>query len=99
MTFSMRYYDIDGSPIDMMTWARKGSSPEKIISKTVKGDVVVSTVWLGIDHNFGLGGPPIIFETMIFGGPFDQEQWRYSTLEQAQVGHLDACRIAFGDEA
>jgi hypothetical protein len=27
----------------------------------------VSTVFLGLDHNFGMNGPPILFETMVFG--------------------------------
>ena len=30
--------------------------------------VFISTVFLGIDHNFNLEGPPLLFETMIFGG-------------------------------
>ena len=57
----------------------------------------VSTVWLGIDHQFG-NGPPLIFETMTFRGTHalgDQE--RYSTEAQAIEGHrrmveLVACR-------
>lgn len=52
----------------------------------VGGDYV-STVFLGIDHNHFGDGPPVLFETMIFGGPLDELQWRYHTLEQAQVGH------------
>ena len=28
----------------------------------------LSTVWLGLDHNYGWGGPPMIFETMRFSG-------------------------------
>lgn len=48
--------------------------------------VTISTVWLGHNHRFG-PGPPLIFETMIFGGEFDQSQMRYSTEEQAEHGH------------
>jgi hypothetical protein len=33
---------------------------------------------------------PIIFETMVFGGPLDQEQWRYATKEAALAGHDQA---------
>jgi hypothetical protein len=29
----------------------------------------------------------LIFETMIFGGPFDQSQWRYHTEAAALAGH------------
>lgn len=50
----------------------------------------VSTVWIGIDMGWGFGMPghvPIIFETMVFGGPYDQECTRYATELQAQEGH------------
>jgi hypothetical protein len=52
-----------------------------------EGGDYVSTVFLGIDHNHFGDGPPILFETMIFGGSADELQWRYRTLEQAQAGH------------
>ena len=48
----------------------------------------VSTVFLGLDHNFSDKGPPIVFETMIFGGVYNQKsQWRYATWEEAMKGH------------
>lgn len=48
----------------------------------------VSTVWLGIDHNYD-GGLPLIFETMVFNSEGqDMEMERYSTLEEAAAGHL-----------
>jgi hypothetical protein len=47
----------------------------------------VSTVFLALDHNHFADGPPLIFETMIFGGEYDQHQWRYSTVKQAREGH------------
>lgn len=50
----------------------------------------VSTVFLGLDYNFG-GGPPILFETMVFGGELDQEQERCSTWDQAEQMHKDMC--------
>jgi hypothetical protein len=50
----------------------------------------VSTVWLGLDHSFGRGGPPTIFETMVQRQ--DDGEWvmqrRYETEKQALVGHL-----------
>jgi len=51
--------------------------------------ITISTVFLGLDHSFGKG-PPLLFETMIFGGKFDSYQERYSTWEQAEAGHLRA---------
>jgi len=48
----------------------------------------VSTVFLGLDHNFSDHGPPIVFETMIFEGVYDQKgQWRYATWDEAIKGH------------
>lgn len=48
--------------------------------------VRVSTVFLGLDHSFG-DGPPLLFESMVFGGPLDGEQHRYCTLDEAERGH------------
>ena len=48
----------------------------------------VSTVFLGLDHNWSNEGPPIVFETMIFNGVYDQKgQWRYATWDEAVEGH------------
>ena len=57
----------------------------------------VSTVFLGLDHSFG-GGTPILFETMIFGGEYDDYQERYHTLEEAQVGHEKAISLVKMEE-
>ena len=63
--------------------------------KTDVGDYVVSTVDLGLDHSFG-DGPPLYYETMIFKKKDDEIDWggeyqeRYSTEEQAIIGHQRA---------
>ena len=46
----------------------------------------VSTVFLGLDMNFG-DGPPILFETMTFYGGTEHDQLRYATYDQALAGH------------
>jgi len=51
--------------------------------------VAVSTVFLGLDH--GYGGKPLLFETMIFNGELDEEQYRCSTWEEAEEMHEMAC--------
>jgi hypothetical protein len=58
------------------------------------GEVQVSTVFLGLDHNFGFGRKPLLFETMIFGGKHDQYQERYSTYKEAEKGHAVALELA-----
>jgi len=62
------------------------------VANTSKGGIRVSTVFLGLDHNWG-SGPPLLFETMIFGGQYDQEQWRYSTWKEAEEGHKKSCQL------
>jgi len=88
-----RYYIlIDRLPVavDMMTWARWFENiNNRRIGDDHIGKVHVSTVFLGLDHNFG-GGDPVLFETMIFRGPLDQEQLRYCTYAQAERGHAEA---------
>ena len=56
-------------------------------------EYIVSTVDLGLDHSFGFG-EPLYYETMIFdencnlkGSEFDWFQKRYSTEEEARIGH------------
>lgn len=62
------------------------------VGSTSKDGVLVSTVFLALDHAFG-GGKPILFETMIFGGEHDQYQDRCSTWEEAEAMHTKACEL------
>lgn len=66
-------------------WAR--------IAKDTVENVLVSTVFLALDHSWKEGGPPILFETMIFGGKYDQYQDRYSTWDKAIQGHEIAVNL------
>jgi hypothetical protein len=60
---------------------------------TVRG-YLVSTVFLSIDHSYG-GGPPILFETMVFGGNGEGDVFcdRYATEEEARAGHTKTVDI------
>lgn len=50
------------------------------------GPWTISTVFLGMDHNFSLGLPvPILWETMLF--PQTEVVARYATREEAVDGH------------
>jgi hypothetical protein len=85
------YYDREGNPITMEAWCvllgRKHSEEEYgRVAITVIDDSSISTVWLGLNHNWR-GNPPLIFETMVFGGPLNGQQWRYSSEAQALAGH------------
>ncbi len=50
-------------------------------------DIRVSTVFLGLDHNFADEGLPILFETMVFRDGDGEECERYSTWDEAEEGH------------
>jgi hypothetical protein len=82
--------DHNAKPAELMEWAKffEDMSKRRVANDHI-GDVRVSTVFLGLDHSFG-EGPPLIFETLIFGGPLDQEMWRYSTWDEAVEGHQHA---------
>ena len=91
----MKNYILDesGNPKpceDIAEWARWfcDSDEQRIVAKSHIGESKVSTVFLGLDHQWG-DGPPLIYETMVFGGDLDGEQNRYSTREEAESGHKD----------
>lgn len=94
-----RFYSRKGRELTLEEWAlnydNMTEEARRVGFTQIAADVSVSTVWLGIDHQFVPGGPPLIFETMIFGGPLDSECWRYTTEEQAVAGHLAAVQRAF----
>lgn len=69
-------YFPDGKPIlsdDLLSGTEKWAmlfeqcDGQRIVgqTKTLYGEKL-STVWLGLDHNFFSQGPPLIFETMLF---------------------------------
>lgn len=73
----------------------QNNTDKRVVKKTQLPDgVQVSTVFLGMDHNY-MGGKPILFETMIFGGEHDEYQERYSTWEEAEEGHDKAITLVY----
>lgn len=91
----VRWYDKEGKPIsDMELMELRLSDPNyKRVAKTIVGDAEVSTVWLGLDHSYFDDSPPLIFETLVFGGKHDQHMVRYSTEEEAREGHARVVRM------
>jgi hypothetical protein len=73
----------------LLAWATDvwGDGNRRRVALTVVAPgVSVSTVFLGLDHNFG-GGRPLLFETMVFDDYADGDAWRWSTWDEAAVGH------------
>ena len=66
------YYILDGThepvPVtDVLAWAHWHEMTDRRVALTaVTPTIEVSTVFLGLDHNFSGHGPPLLFETMVF---------------------------------
>ena len=80
----------DAKPASLMEWAKwleAAGKDRQVVVTDISDDVRVSTVFLGLDHNYLDTGPPLIFETLIFGGEHNGDMDRYSTYEEAEAGH------------
>jgi len=75
-------------PCSLMEWVQYMAIANRSIFKTKIDDVEVSTIFLGLDHNYS-DGPPLIYETMVFNGPLNGTMKRYSTLGEAKNGHCE----------
>ncbi len=82
---------IDGVVVpveDIMDWALWFENTQnRVIRQTDVDEIFVSTVFIGIDNAFFRDGFHQWFETMVFGGKLDNQQWHYETLEEAIAGH------------
>lgn len=88
------FWILDGENLvetDLMGWGEWFQNfDNRRVAETTIGDAWISTVFLGIDHNFSGDGPPLLFETMVF---FDREDlrdeimMRYATYAEAREGH------------
>lgn len=93
------YYKLDENknvvPSSREEWSDfiEGNLPTNY--KHVGDDMVdgkrVSTVFLGLDHNWNPESKiPIVFETMVFRNSVDIYQERYSIWKEAEEGHQRA---------
>lgn len=91
---NLKHYILENGEVKQTTlyeWAKFFENFD--LRKIAKTDIIselghiwVSTVFLGIDHNFSNEGPPLLFETMVFG--LEEEFcYRTSSLEDAQDMH------------
>ncbi len=80
--------------LDLHKWGKWFETADRHVAiDNLPNGVTISTIFLGLDHGFD-DGPPLLFETMIFGGDGDQDQWRYATWEEAEKGHAKALELA-----
>ncbi len=95
------YYILDdeGEPVavDVLAWADWMAGPEHadriVLQAQPTRTTRVSTVFMGLDHDWSGRGLPVLWETMIFGGPFDGYQRRYTSRLDALRGHAAALAL------
>lgn len=76
------YYDRQGNPCSLHDVARI----DHRVARTEAGGAVVSTVWLAVPIGAVLGRP-LIFETLVLGGPLNGNGEPYATEPEAVAGH------------
>ena len=92
------YYilDEDDQPVkceDVLKWGAWIQTANRTLKVDhFPGDIRVSTVFLGMDHGWG-SGTPVLWETMIFGGEHDQDQWRAAARLSACHFHRKAVNM------
>jgi hypothetical protein len=89
------WYRLDGkTPVKVDNVLEAFISPQdRVLKQETVGDAFVSTVFLALDHRWEEDEPPVLFETMIFGGEHDQYQDRYCTWDGAMEGHQKAVNL------
>lgn len=92
-----RFYILDGKrpkPATATEWITWLETAERQVARNTYPKVEVSTVFLGLDHNWSGQGKPLIFETMVFGGPHHLAGKRASTWSEAERNHKLFVRLA-----
>jgi len=89
----MKMYELVGKDFRKTNDIQKSKSTSLFF--TSYGEVSVSTVFLGWDHSFD--SEPILFETMVFSGVYNEYQIRYHTYDDAELGHEDVCKMISDD--
>ncbi len=95
-----KYILVDGEITkepNLLKWAKRWEGERGHVALDTVGDARISTVFLGINHRFSDNGPPVLFETMVFGGEHDEYQERYCTIEEARAGHAKALKMVMGE--
>lgn len=89
------HYILNGHEVvpvdDLLLFAMWYEDGNRIVKQEQIGEYWVSTVFLGLDHNWGWEGPPVLFETMIFIDEKADVAERYCTWDEAAAGHDAIC--------
>jgi hypothetical protein len=107
-TLPTRQYILDdqGEPKNEPNLSKWGkwlaTDPRRVLQQDkLPTGVLISTVFTGLDQRQPFFTPyddsvrpPILWETMIFGGPHNEYCKRYASKDEALTGHQDAVRLA-----
>lgn len=100
-----RYYILEGTTVlqveDVLVWGKWFETAVRRLALTsISPTIEVSTVFLGLDHDWSAAGPPLLFETMVFQDntetpdtrtALDEFTERWSTYHDAEQGHEAVC--------
>ena len=91
MGLNLYRLDENHNPVECEDYAKAFKGDRHVVPRETINGCDISTVFLTIDHSLS-GGPPVLFETMIFGGPFDKHEYqtRCCTWDEALVMHETA---------
>lgn len=84
----MEYFDIDGKPIDMTTWAELYTdSAYRLIADDTVGDTAIRTVWTG-QYDLELLFRDAFGTAITVNGEWEEIR-QYHTKSQAIAGHAE----------
>ena len=88
----IKYYKLNGKVAvachSLLEWAEWFETAERRVASEDIAGIWISTVFLGLDHNYSSKGDPLLFETMTFSPEGEANQMRrYFTWEEAEQGH------------
>jgi hypothetical protein len=91
--------DDEGNPIkepDSLkweTWFENNLEKCVVALGRLPNRIAISTIFMGVDYDHKT---PLLFETMVFGGPHNGWSKKYATLKEAQAGHQEILRKESG---
>lgn len=95
------YYRLEGNtPVEctgLHEWGEAFQTQNRRVAYSKFGRIEVITSFIGMDHGYNFGADPayrpVLFETMVFGGPQNEYMERYCTWDEAAAGHLEVVAL------
>jgi len=93
-TYKLNLKDKTYTPCSVEEWSEQLEELNDLHMKHVAHDYInnnrISTIWLGLDHQWQENSLPLLFETMVFKDGCEIYRDRYSTWQEAEEGHKKA---------